>query len=79
MEQEDREHPNGRRSGPNDAPAGGHAAEGAAGRAAWMAGGWGIMHHYRDDGTGGLESFNEQTDRFDVDALAGLSRRGRSG
>lgn len=46
-------------------------ADDAANRAAWMSGDWGIMHHYRNDASGSLESFNEQTERFDVDALAG--------
>lgn len=39
-------------------------------RAAWMAGGWGVMHHYRDDGSGDLNAYHEQTDRFDVETLA---------
>ncbi len=39
-------------------------------RAAWMEGGWGLMHHYNKSGAEGLEVFDEQTDRFDVDALA---------
>jgi hypothetical protein len=36
-----------------------------------MEGGWGVMHHYRDDGTNSLRTFNEQTDSFDVESLAG--------
>ncbi len=39
------------------------------GRADWMAGGWGLMHHYNKRGLERLDAFNEQTDRFDVDAL----------
>ena len=42
----------------------------STGRAAWMAGGWGLMHHYNKSGTDDLDTFNEQTARFDVDALA---------
>ena len=42
----------------------------STGRAAWMAGGWGLMHHYNKSGTESLDAFNEQTDRFDVDTLA---------
>jgi hypothetical protein len=40
------------------------------GRAAWMQGGWGLMHHYNKSGTESLNAFNEQTDRFDVETLA---------
>ncbi len=35
-----------------------------------MAGGWGLMHHYNKSGLENLAAFDEQTDRFDVDALA---------
>ncbi len=52
-------------------PAPAHDRPADTNRAAWMAGGWGVMHHYRSDASGSLESFNEQTERFDVDALAG--------
>ena len=48
-----------------------NAGTASVGRAAWMEGGWGVMHHYRDDGSGDLNGFQEQTDRFDVETLAG--------
>lgn len=47
-----------------------HTTSQTAGRAAWMQGGWGLMHHYNKSGTEQLHAFNEQTDRFDVDVLA---------
>ena len=46
------------------------AQSSGGGRAAWMAGGWGLMHHYNKSGVEDLAAFDEQTDRFDVEALA---------
>ena len=70
-QQSDKHHLTALRTGPAETPDAAYAGQRTNHRAAWMEAGWGIMHHYRNDGTGSLQSFNEQTDRFDVDALAG--------